>query len=433
MKKLFLIGILCTMGGICEAQLLDRIRNRVEQKVVDQVDHSIDKALEKKKQKDTTTATESPQPENNPSETSSAAAQASAEANADAGRKPQVADLTSYSAFDFIPGSKVIMHEDFSQDAVGDFPANWNTRSGAELVTIANRQGKWLRMNQNGIFYPEQLDSLPNNFTLQFDLLGNKQVSNIGELMISLMKADDTDQKFDLAESDHIKSPSFKIAFLPTSADKGQLHYSTNLIGKQYKYGVPEFRTDKNTVKVAIWRQKQRVRVYLDSTKILDLPRALDPTAALNTLAFTARNPDFSQKGGAFFIGNIILAVGAADTRNKLVTEGRFTTHGIQFNVNSDEILPLSYGALKDVAQVLQENPGVKVQIVGHTDADGSDQSNVQLSMRRAEAVKKAMEAHFAIDGARLQTDGKGESSPVDSNDTPTGKANNRRVEFIKL
>ena len=84
-------------------------------------------------------------------------------------------------------------------------------------------------------------------------------------------------------------------------------------------------------------------------------------------------------------------------------------------------------------AKVLSENPDVKVKIVGHTDSDGDDKSNLDLSKRRADAVKSALAKDFSIDAARLETDGKGESQPADKNNTETGKANNRRVEFIKL
>jgi len=81
---------------------------------------------------------------------------------------------------------------------------------------------------------------------------------------------------------------------------------------------------------------------------------------------------------------------------------------------------------------VLTENADVKVQIVGHTDADGDEAANMDLSTRRAASVKTALAREFAIDASRMETDGKGESQPVDKNDNPAGKANNRRVEFVK-
>ena len=81
---------------------------------------------------------------------------------------------------------------------------------------------------------------------------------------------------------------------------------------------------------------------------------------------------------------------------------------------------------------MLVENKDLKVQIVGHTDSDGEDAANLDLSKRRAASVKAALTREFAIDAGRMDTDGKGESQPVDGNNTPAGKANNRRVEFIR-
>ena len=125
--------------------------------------------------------------------------------------------------------------------------------------------------------------------------------------------------------------------------------------------------------------------------------------------------------------------MGAPDTGNKLLTEGKWVTHGILFDVNSDRVKPESYGALKEISNVLAESKDVKVQIVGHTDSDGDEAQNLDLSKRRAAAVRNVLVNQFGIDGARLTTDGKGESQPIDKNDTAAGKANNRRVEFVKM
>ena len=82
---------------------------------------------------------------------------------------------------------------------------------------------------------------------------------------------------------------------------------------------------------------------------------------------------------------------------------------------------------------MLKENADMKVKIVGHTDSDGVDAANLDLSKRRSASVKAALAKEFGIDENRMETDGKGESQPVDKNDSPAGKANNRRVEFIKI
>jgi outer membrane protein OmpA-like peptidoglycan-associated protein len=100
--------------------------------------------------------------------------------------------------------------------------------------------------------------------------------------------------------------------------------------------------------------------------------------------------------------------------------------------VNADKVKPASYATLKTIADILIENAGVKIKIIGHTDADGNDAANLDLSKRRAAAVKAELVKTFSIDPAIIDTDGKGESQPVAANDTPSNKALNRRVEFIK-
>ncbi|RYZ31688.1 MAG: OmpA family protein, partial [Sphingobacteriales bacterium] len=186
----------------------------------------------------------------------------------------------------------------------------------------------------------------------------------------------------------------------------------------------------KTSARISIWRQNTRVRVYMDDKKVWDMPKALPEGMKLNSLYF--RNNAASNDEDAYYIGNVRLAVGAPDTRNKLITEGKFVTHGILFDVNSDKIKPESYGAIKDIANVLTENSSVNVLIVGHTDSDGDDAGNMELSKKRALAVKNILSKEFNVNASRLTTDGKGELQPIDKNTSSLGKANNRRVEFIK-
>jgi outer membrane protein OmpA-like peptidoglycan-associated protein len=119
--------------------------------------------------------------------------------------------------------------------------------------------------------------------------------------------------------------------------------------------------------------------------------------------------------------------------RSKLLTEGKIVSYGIYFDSGKDVVKPESYGSLKEIAAVLNENPDVKIQIVGHTDSDGDDAMNLDLSKRRAANVKNSLVKDFGISADRIQTDGKGESVPLMPNTSTENKAKNRRVEFIKL
>jgi len=119
--------------------------------------------------------------------------------------------------------------------------------------------------------------------------------------------------------------------------------------------------------------------------------------------------------------------------RSKLITEGKLVSYGIYFDVNKDVVKSESYGTLKEIAKVLTDNPDIKIKIVGYTDSDGDDKYNLDLSKRRAAAVKNVLVSEFGIDASRIETDGKGETEPVAKNDSVINKALNRRVEFIKI
>ena len=172
--------------------------------------------------------------------------------------------------------------------------------------------------------------------------------------------------------------------------------------------------------------------MWMDGEKIYDIPQAIPANMSFNRLAMEVTSYFSGEEKIGVYATNIRIAEGTADVRNKLITEGNWTTNGIVFDVASDKIKPESYGVLKDIANVLTENSSVKVKIVGHTDSDGKDADNLSLSKRRAESVRTSLVKDFGIDNGRLDTDGKGASQPVDTNNTAEGKANNRRVEFIK-
>ncbi len=182
-----------------------------------------------------------------------------------------------------------------------------------------------------------------------------------------------------------------------------------------------------NKYRLSFWVQKTRLRVYLDQFKIFDLPKVLIPGYQYNMMRFEI------WKSGVPMITNFRVASGLPDMRNKLLTEGKLVSYGIYFDVNKDVVKPESYGTLKQIANILNENPTVRVCIVGHTDSDGSDVINLDLSKRRGAAVKNELVKSFGIEDTRLESDGLGENKPVAPNDTPVNKALNRRVEFIKL
>ena len=439
MKKMLLLVLSLAFLSRSDAQLLKKIIDKTKQKTEDKVSEKIS---DKASNAATKPIDEAGKPKNKDGTTGSNSSKSGTQKDADAkdGSGSASTGLATYSKYDFVPGEKILVVEDFSQDAIGDFPAKWNTNSSGEVVTAEGQQGHWLMLKKKGRFVPDYITNLPENFTLQFDLICNEKFSFYSNaLQLFFISGGNAKEIFEYPFIQMGKRSGVKVGFHPANAGSngGSAYIETfedgeKVIGNEVTTTQFDANHGKTKIKASIWRQKQRVRVYVNEEKVFDLPRAFAAGKTYNAIMFeiwSGMNNDVDR----YLIDNITLAVGAPDTRNKLITEGKFVTHGILFDVNSDKIKPESYGVLKEISTVLNENPDVKVKIIGHTDADGSDADNLALSKKRAESVKAMLKSEFKIDESRLQTDGKGESQPVDKNDTPSGKANNRRVEFIKL
>ncbi len=345
--------------------------------------------------------------------------------------------LKSYSKFDFVSGDKVVATEDFAQDAIGDFPAKWNTNATAEVVTVNGKSGKWLKFDKvEGSFYPEYISSIPENATIEFDLMYNnwkKKYAYSRKLVIALLELEKADKSLTNYTAGRGAFFEFDGAMGTGNVSVGQLGNNgtrTDLVGTKEMSETINPENSGKVFHISIWRQKTRLRIYVDELKVFDLPKIFPTDVKLNQVRFHSRLTNDDEQ---MYISNIRMAVGSPDTRNKLITEGKFVTTGITFDVNSANIKPNSYGVLKDIANTLTENPTVKVKIIGHTDSDGEATKNLELSKKRAEAVKTALTTEFGVSNDRFQTDGKGASVPAQPNTSPEGKANNRRVEFIKL
>jgi len=122
----------------------------------------------------------------------------------------------------------------------------------------------------------------------------------------------------------------------------------------------------------------------------------------------------------------------AATLSSELTASGRTIVPGIYFDTGKADVKPESDPALKEVAKVLQQNPALKVYVVGHTDNVGVLTSNVALSNQRAASVLKALTTQYKVAASRLQAYGSGPYAPVASNDSEDGRARNRRVELVK-
>lgn len=329
-----------------------------------------------------------------------------------------------YTNFTFEPGNKILFYDDFEKDGLGDFPAKWETSGSGEVVTNSMYPGKWLSLTGRSGYLPSSAE-LPENYTIEFDLVTNGFSNNNSgtALKIAFIKKKSyrmgsAGGHADLRVSLH-KTGALTIA--NTGAEKSPM-ISTKLDQK--------FKLDA-LVHFSMAVNKNRLRIWMDEEKIVDIPSLLIGNMGRYILfeAFDI-NP---SKGHTVLVSNFKIAESAEDLRSQLLDNGRFSTTGIYFNTDKADIKPESYAVLKSVADYLTENPEVNIQIIGHTDSQGEENYNLHLSEKRANAVVYSLVNHFAIAESRLSAVGKGESEPVDDNSSEKGRANNRRVEFVKM
>lgn len=423
-KQIFITAIVVFIITNVQSQIdiKSKIKEKTNQRIETRTDEGIEKGLDKIeegvgsifKKKDKKEKTEETKPIETTTTTESSSTTNTSQ------------KIESYTKYDFVPGDQIILFEDFSQDAIGDFPALWTTSGSGEVRTINQIPGNFLYMNAKDKVYNlmKNID-LPKNFIFEFDMVmtPGEEESQYGSCYLTLYKSDKSEFLNDELY------PGFQGIHIEMSESIWNI--------TSYKEGAGETRTGSSEIApillnkkchVIIWIQGRRLRIYHDGKKAVDLPTIIYEETNPNRLRFSLWG-----QNGLPYITNVKFTTAAPDTRSKLLTEGKLISYGITFDSGKDEVKPESFGALNDIAKVLKENPTVKVKIVGHTDSDGDDAKNLDLSKRRAANVKASLVKDFGIDESQIQTDGKGETEAISPNTTTEGKAKNRRVEIIKL
>jgi outer membrane protein OmpA-like peptidoglycan-associated protein len=126
------------------------------------------------------------------------------------------------------------------------------------------------------------------------------------------------------------------------------------------------------------------------------------------------------------------LTFGVDDLKSALDKDGKVILYGILFDLDKASLKQESVKQLSNMVALLLKYPTLKIEIQGHTDNQGKDDYNMKLSKNRAETVSSYLQL-FGVDKNRLVSKGFGESKPIASNDTEEGRAQNRRVELIKI
>ncbi|MDC6363940.1 MULTISPECIES: OmpA family protein [Flavobacteriaceae] len=410
------------LGKKAEKAAQRTIERRVEKETSEKTDQALDSILEPGSGGNQ--APGNPQTGNTPSSTDS---NSGSNTNTSPSQAPQTKNIIVYSKFDYVPGDKLMFFDDFSKDFIGDFPSKWNTNGSGEVVTIDNSPQRWMELIPGyGIHYIPNMPNLPEEYTIEFDLLTHgmdNQTSSTAGIEISL--SDDENFK---AGNHYVEAwlPVGQYAAFGIHA-KNYIYNEGTTINSEVRADIRQAVLNQPHISIAV--NKARFRLWVNEEKYVDIPR-LVPENKLTTLKFNVNGlKDGKEK---IFISNLKVAEGGVDLRRKLLSDGKVSTNGILFDVGSANIQPQSMGIIRQISQVLAQEASMKLKIVGHTDSDGTDESNLTLSKNRAEAVRNTLISVYGVSADRLTSEGKGESEPVGDNNTPDGKAQNRRVEFIK-
>jgi len=265
-----------------------------------------------------------------------------------AGAQPELKS----TKIEFVPGERTTFFEDFSDMAEDEPPPHWKVRNGTvELRTGGNIRELYAA---KGVELTSGTFEIPVNFTFELDWTGR------GEMAWRLKDKSDTSI----------------IGFNVRGEDNGQ-EANVSVDGPDGHLGEGGIKVDTSKpVHFALWAQQGRVRAYLNGERLVDA----------NQVKFGPMDHIFVSIGGYRENGlrQLRIAESAPDFSTVINASGKYISHGINFDTDSDRLKPESSAMLKQVAAALTKNPNLKLEIDGYTDSVGKPDHNLDLSKRRA-------------------------------------------------
>lgn len=315
--------------------------------------------------------------------------------------------LLKWAKYDFIPGDNIIFEDNLEDEENGEFPSRWDLEKGQ--VEIAEFGGDKVIMLRSGepkimpFIKNASNDYLPDIFTVEFDLYCHSYL-------------------FWVYLRDIKHQPSVSIS----GFDYFTINYNSIGFGKIVSEYPQKNVAERRWIHISIAYTKGKLKIYMDDTRLINVPRIDFNPSGISFYTY------YAGEDNPFYIKNVRIAKGGVKYYDRILKDGKIVANGIRFNVNSAVLLPESMGIINKIYELMKNHSELKFSVEGHTDSDGNDKYNLQLSRKRAQAVvNKLMEMGISAD--RLVSKGWGENKPVAGNDTPEGKANNRRVEFVKF
>ena len=339
---------------------------------------------------------------------------------------------------DFVRGSVILFEDDFAGEQVGEFPSKWDIESEGSAETAIINGKKYMNFTEgSNTLQPLMTDMksyLPDVFTLEWDVYCQFDAESygLGQHELQMMFFD--------ASNARVGTVRFSFrdggdAFGYVECDKPNGAGSVDV-----SYGwdsIQDIIQDRAWNHFAISFNKRAFKYYINGVRIVNFPNVAAPCRFV-----IGDVGDYTYRG----VTNVVLAAGAVDLYERKTTDlseaaaavekaiaetGKFVTNNILFETGKATLKPESMEEIQRVAEYMKANPTARFEVQGHTDSQGSDKINDPLSQQRAEAVVKALEEQ-GVDPFNLRPVGKGSHEPVADNGTEEGRAQNRRVEFIK-
>jgi len=405
MKKIqvsILVLVLSVIGPLPSyAQFFDFVKKKAEKAVNKAVDTSAEEVTQSAFNKDDDEADDKETSHQNQENS----AKTSQNESKSASRTPKL----NWARYDFVPGDEIIFDDMPSQDEEnGEFPSRWDLGSGSvEIAEVDGEKVIMFRASSSKIvpyLKDSDKDYLPEVFTIEFDIYRPA------------------------------KTPRFHIYFWDSKNQRRPRNIKHITVGHDYMYyGSNRSKYPKkiNTEKgrwlhVSIAYTKGKLKAYFDDVRLLNLPRL-----EANPSGFSI-SCSFASDKTPYFMKNVRIAKGGVKYYDRVLTDGKIIVNGIKFDVGKATLRPESIGPINKIYSLMKKHSDIKFSVEGHTDSDGDDAVNQTLSEERAKAVMDEL-IKMGLSSERLKFKGFGESKPIDTNGTKDGKANNRRVEFVKM
>ncbi len=395
-----------------EREAEKRAERRVNKKIddgYDKIEDGIDGKGKKKKKKKKKKGNKD-ENDNNSSDTNSTSNEDnnSGDSKKEKSKTPKVV----WSKYDFIPGDTVLFEDAPSTDEEnGEFPSRWDLYEGAIEIGEVDGENVIMFLQGGGSIVPylknSKEDYLPEVFTIEMDVWFEKG-NTARRYWITLR--DDKNQRS--------KGLNDRLTVYPN----GLRFLSTD---KRYP-GTEKNNWSKNPTgtwrHVSIAYTKGKFKAYMDDTRLINIPHLEG-----NPWGITIKG-----EKDKMYIKNIRIAKGGVKYYDRVLSEGKIIVNGIKFDINKATLKAESMGPINKIYQLMVKKTDLNFSVEGHTDSDGGDKANMTLSKARGKAVMDKL-ISMGIAKSRLKHGGFGESKPIDNNSTPEGKANNRRVEFVKF